>query len=78
MVTETTPGVCAVSRFDFKPICTLGFIYRGQPIKRRPPMQPAQWAMMNKFDDAMLADKKHPVDLTQRMSLTQDTATRCF
>ena len=38
-----------------KPIRTLGFIYRRQQIERRQPMEPGQWAMMNKFTDAMLA-----------------------
>ena len=50
-----------------KPIRTLGFIYRGQGIERRPPMEPGLWASMNRFDDAMLAqvpamiDRIHPV-----------------
>jgi len=38
-----------------KPIRTMGFIYRHQAIERRPPMEPGQWARMNRFDDAMLA-----------------------
>jgi hypothetical protein len=38
-----------------KPIRTLGFIYRNQAIERRPPMEPGQWAVMNKFDDSMLS-----------------------
>ena len=38
-----------------KPIRTLGFIYRRRQIERRPPMQPGQWAIMNEFDDAMIA-----------------------
>jgi len=48
-----------------KPICTLGFIYRRQEIERRPPMQPGQWAMMNKFDDAMLAGVPAMIDRIQ-------------
>jgi hypothetical protein len=39
-----------------KPIPTLGFIYKGsQQIERRPPMQPGTWAIMNQFNDVMLA-----------------------
>ncbi len=48
-----------------KPIRTLGFIYRRQQIERRPPMQPGQWAMMNKFDDAMLARVPAMIDRIQ-------------
>ncbi|WP_148215180.1 MULTISPECIES: hypothetical protein [Acidobacterium] len=48
-----------------KPIQTLGFIYRHQEIERRPPMQPGQWAMMNKFDDAMLARVPAMIDRIQ-------------
>lgn len=48
-----------------KPIRTLGFIYRHQQIERRPPMEPGQWAMMNKFDDAMLAQVPAMIDLIQ-------------
>lgn len=48
-----------------KPIQTLGFVYRRQEIERRPPMQPGQWAMMNKFDDAMLARVPTMIDRIQ-------------
>lgn len=48
-----------------KPIQTLGFIYRRQEIERRPPMQPGRWAMMNKFDDAMLARVPTMIDRIQ-------------
>lgn len=48
-----------------KPIQTLGFIYRRQEIERRPAMQPGQWAMMNKFDDAMLAQVPTMIDRIQ-------------
>ena len=48
-----------------KPIQTLGFIYRHQEIERRPPMQPGQWAMMNKFDDAMFARVPAMIDRIQ-------------
>jgi hypothetical protein len=48
-----------------KPIRSLGFIYRHQQIERRPPMEPGQWASMNKFDDAMLARVPAMVDRIQ-------------
>ena len=48
-----------------KPIQTLGFIYRHQEIERRPPMQPGQWATMNKFDDAMLMRVPNMIDRIQ-------------
>jgi hypothetical protein len=48
-----------------KPIPTLGFIYRGTLIERRPPMQPGQWAIENKFDDAMLAAVPAMIDRIQ-------------
>ena len=48
-----------------KPIRTLGFIYRGQQIERRPPMEPGQWASLNKFDDAMLAHVPAMIDRIQ-------------
>jgi hypothetical protein len=50
-----------------KPICTLGFIYRSQDlqIERRHPMQPGQWAIENKFDDAMLAAVPAMIDRIQ-------------
>jgi hypothetical protein len=48
-----------------KPIRTQGFIYRHQAIERRPPMEPGQWAMMNKFDDAMLARIPAMIDRIQ-------------
>ena len=48
-----------------KPIRTLGFVYRRQQIERRPPMEPGQWAMMNKFDDAMLARVPAMIDRIQ-------------
>ncbi len=48
-----------------KPIQTLGFIYRHQEIERRPPMQPGQWAMMNKFDNAMLMRVPAMIDRIQ-------------
>jgi hypothetical protein len=48
-----------------KPIRTLGFIYRRQQIERRPPMQPGQWALMNKFDDTMLAQVPAMIDRVQ-------------
>lgn len=38
-----------------KPIPTLGLIYRRQQYEKRPPMEPGQWARMNKFDNPMLA-----------------------
>jgi hypothetical protein len=50
-----------------KPIYTLGFIYRSQDsqIERRHPMQPGQWAIENKFDDAMLAAVPAMIDRIQ-------------
>jgi len=48
-----------------KPIRTLGFIYRRQQIERRHPMEPGQWALMNKFDDAMLAQVPPMIDRIQ-------------
>lgn len=48
-----------------KPIRTLGFIYRRQQIERRPPMEPGQWAMMNKFDDAILMSVPAMIDRIQ-------------
>jgi len=48
-----------------KPIRTLGFIYRHQQIERRPPMEPGQWARINKFDDAMLAQVPAMIDRIQ-------------
>jgi hypothetical protein len=48
-----------------KPIRTLGFIYRRQQIERRPPMEPGQWAMKNKFSDAMLAQVPAMIDRIQ-------------
>jgi hypothetical protein len=48
-----------------KPTRTLGFVYRRQQIERCPPMQPGQWAMMNKFNDAMLARAPSMIDLIQ-------------
>jgi hypothetical protein len=48
-----------------KPIRTLGFIYRRQQIERRPPMEPGQWARMNKFDDALLARVPAMIDRIQ-------------
>jgi hypothetical protein len=48
-----------------KPIRTLGFIYRRQQIERRPPMEPGQWASMNKFDGAMLAQVPAMIDRIQ-------------
>lgn len=50
-----------------KPIETLGFIYRRQEIERRPPMQPGHWAMINRFDDAMLAQVPSMIDRIQRV-----------
>jgi hypothetical protein len=40
-----------------KPIRTLGLIYRHPQLQyeKRRPMEPGQWAMMNEFDDTMLA-----------------------
>jgi hypothetical protein len=48
-----------------KPIRTMGFIYRHQAIERRPPMEPGQWARMNRFDDAMLAQVPAMIDRIQ-------------
>jgi hypothetical protein len=48
-----------------KPIRTLGFVYRRQQIERRPPMQPGQWAMMNEFSTAMLAQVPAMIDRIQ-------------
>jgi hypothetical protein len=48
-----------------KPISTLGLIYRGTQIERRPPMQPGQWASENKFDDAMLGAVPAMIDRIQ-------------
>jgi hypothetical protein len=48
-----------------KPIRTLGFVYRHQAIERRPPIEPGQWASMNKFDDAMLARVPAMIDRIQ-------------
>ena len=48
-----------------KPISTLGFIYRGTEIERRHPMEPGQWAVENKFDDAMLAAVPAMIDRIQ-------------
>ena len=48
-----------------RPIHTLGFVYRGQEIERRPPMQPGQWATLNEFDDAMLAQVPRMIDRIQ-------------
>jgi hypothetical protein len=48
-----------------KPIRTMGFIYRHQVIERRPPMEPGQWARMNRFDDAMLAQVPAMIDRIQ-------------
>jgi hypothetical protein len=48
-----------------KPIRTMGFIYRHQQIERRPPMEPGQWARMNRFDDAMLAQVSTMIDRIQ-------------
>ena len=48
-----------------KPIRTLGFVYRHQQIERRHPMEPGQWAGMNKFDDAMLAQVPAMIDRIQ-------------
>ncbi len=50
-----------------KPIQTLGFIYRHQQVERRPPMQPGPWAMMNSFDDAMLARVPAMIDRIQKV-----------
>jgi hypothetical protein len=48
-----------------KPIRTLGFIYRRQQIERRPPMEPGQWARINKFDVEMLARVPAMIDRIQ-------------
>ena len=51
-----------------KPIRTLGFIYYpGQRIERRPPMQPGQWASMNRFDGSMLAQVPAMFNRIQRV-----------
>jgi hypothetical protein len=50
-----------------KPIQTLGFIYRRQEIERRPPMQPGHWAMINRFDDGMLAQVPSMIGRIQRV-----------
>lgn len=48
-----------------KPIRTLGFVYRHPQIERRPPMEPGHWALMNQFDDAMLAQVPALIDRIQ-------------
>jgi hypothetical protein len=68
-----TASDCGTNRFYtglmsiqlIKPIHTLGFVYRRQQLERRPPMEPGQWAMLNEFDEAMLAQVPAIIDRIQ-------------
>jgi hypothetical protein len=51
-----------------KPVQTLGFIYRGQGVERRTPMNAGEWARMKRFDDDMLARVPAMIERIQRVA----------